>query len=220
MVKTTRGFSLVELLAVIAIVAILFGITVPIINRVVRSSHNTTCQANLRQLYTAINLYATDNGRYPPSAQESPSYITWYMYLLGQTNNGVSIGPKYLDSGEALGCPEGHFSKTPTVPRWEVSYGITSLPVWIAGGRTDSIPSFFTYKIHQRSEWPLIMDADYQRIFSLDNPTEDATNRERFKERHGDKANVMMADGHIEQVSYGDKRWSQANLNQNNLYDR
>jgi prepilin-type processing-associated H-X9-DG protein len=97
---------------------------------------------------------------------------------------------------------------------------MTSLPVWISGGRTDAIPAFFTNLLHRRSQWPLLMDTDYQRIFSLDNPTEGAPTRQRFTARHDDKANILMADGHVGQAAYGDTQWSQQNLNREGLYDR
>lgn len=79
-------------------------------------------------------------------------------------------------------------------------------------------PNFFTREFNNPSMWPLLMDGDTPRIFSIDNPQATSPVRERFSARHNGNANALMADGHIESVSYGDTRWSQRNLNTNNYF--
>jgi prepilin-type N-terminal cleavage/methylation domain-containing protein/prepilin-type processing-associated H-X9-DG protein len=56
-----RGFTLVELLTVIAIVAILGGILIPIVGRVRDSARTTQCVSNLRQWGTAARLFANEH---------------------------------------------------------------------------------------------------------------------------------------------------------------
>jgi prepilin-type N-terminal cleavage/methylation domain-containing protein/prepilin-type processing-associated H-X9-DG protein len=60
------GFSLVELLVVVAIIGLLAGLSVPAIGRAKAFSQQTTCTANLRTLHQATMNYASDNdGLFP-----------------------------------------------------------------------------------------------------------------------------------------------------------
>lgn len=56
-----QGFTLVELLVVIGVVALLIGMLLPALTRAREAANRTACLSNLRQVYTAFNLYAMDN---------------------------------------------------------------------------------------------------------------------------------------------------------------
>jgi prepilin-type N-terminal cleavage/methylation domain-containing protein/prepilin-type processing-associated H-X9-DG protein len=61
-----RGFTLVELLVVIAVVAVLAAMLLPVLSRARESARRAACQSNLRQIGTAFRLYASDyDGLYP-----------------------------------------------------------------------------------------------------------------------------------------------------------
>jgi len=65
--KSKRAFTLIEMLVVIAIVAILAALLLPALSRGKDSAKSAACKSNLRQLGIAVNLYATETGYYPAS---------------------------------------------------------------------------------------------------------------------------------------------------------
>ncbi len=67
-----RGFTLVELLVVIAVVAILVSLLLPALSRAKYSAGNTTCKSNLRQLSLGLSLYTTAHGCFPTFAGSQP----------------------------------------------------------------------------------------------------------------------------------------------------
>ncbi len=65
--RCVRAFTIVELLVVVAMLAILAAIIFPLLSRVRETARRAQCTANLRQLGEAFSLYANDWYGYWPS---------------------------------------------------------------------------------------------------------------------------------------------------------
>lgn len=101
-----RGFTLIELLVVIAIIAILASILFPVFSSVKRKGQQAQCISNLKQIVTAWQMYADDNGgRACPSYYWTESVAASWDFTLGP--NGVQPGllGAYTKSGEINRCP-------------------------------------------------------------------------------------------------------------------
>jgi len=75
--KRRKGFTLIELMIVIAIIAILAAILVPNFIRARAQGQVTACKSNLKNIGTALEMYSTDNsGRYPSAKTAlTPNYL-------------------------------------------------------------------------------------------------------------------------------------------------
>ena len=60
-----RGFTLIELMIVVAIIAILAGILIPNFVNARAQAQTSACESNLRSIATAMELYYADHQRYP-----------------------------------------------------------------------------------------------------------------------------------------------------------
>lgn len=70
--RRTKGFTLVELLVVISIIAILIGIAVPTLSTVRGSAQKVSCSSNLRQLGLVFEMYIQENKDTYPQARYMP----------------------------------------------------------------------------------------------------------------------------------------------------
>lgn len=74
--KPKRGFTLIELITVIFILAIIMAIMIPNMRRAFYKAKLTGCQSNLRNLATGVHQYSVENEHYPTNLGEiSPKYI-------------------------------------------------------------------------------------------------------------------------------------------------
>ncbi len=68
--RNKKGFTLIELMIVIAIIAILAAILVPNFMKARAQGQLTSCKSNVKNIGTACEMYSTDhNGRYPSKTQ-------------------------------------------------------------------------------------------------------------------------------------------------------
>jgi prepilin-type N-terminal cleavage/methylation domain-containing protein len=71
--SNSRAFSLVELLVVIAVVALLSSLLLPVLGKARGSSRATLCRSNLKQVALACAIYVSDNQEsFPPPLRQKP----------------------------------------------------------------------------------------------------------------------------------------------------
>ena len=76
-----RAFTLIEVLTVCAAVAVLLGVLVPVLSRARATARRCRCQANLRQIWMAWDLYLTDNnGRFFRGQNHNFDFGGWQGY--------------------------------------------------------------------------------------------------------------------------------------------
>jgi prepilin-type N-terminal cleavage/methylation domain-containing protein/prepilin-type processing-associated H-X9-DG protein len=107
-----RGFTLLELLVAIAIIAILAALLFPVYASAREAARKATCQSNLRQVGMAFAMYVTDHdGMYPNTGeprQAAGRYWRWPLkpYLTYARREGSS-GPLSSEGQDrnVLWCP-------------------------------------------------------------------------------------------------------------------
>ena len=99
--RIKKGFSLIELLAVIAIVTLSAGVLMPAINNQRAIARQTLCQSNLKQWAVIFRSYTQENdGRF---------YQAWYSS--NQTpvpldHRWMNCVRPYYDNPKILFCPQ------------------------------------------------------------------------------------------------------------------
>ena len=75
--RNKKGFTLIELMIVIAIIAILAAILVPNFLKARAQGQLAACESNLKNIATALEMYATDySGDYPSALSILTSNLT------------------------------------------------------------------------------------------------------------------------------------------------
>lgn len=148
--KNQRGFTLLEMMVVVAIIAILAAVLIPNFTHARAQAATSACMANLKSVATAFELYYTDKQAYPAgtnanidaSATGASGVLSGY---LGQPPEDPAAGSgKYYtytttSSGGVnayqIWCPGSHDPSTmksfaavstDTTLKYDSSHGVTS----------------------------------------------------------------------------------------------
>jgi prepilin-type N-terminal cleavage/methylation domain-containing protein/prepilin-type processing-associated H-X9-DG protein len=96
--KKDKGFSLTELIVVIAVIALLASLLLPAMSSAKKRAQGAYCRNNLRQIGTALASYTAEHSQYPLFTSFSENkkwYDTLKPYLPNGWSNGVYVCPAY-----------------------------------------------------------------------------------------------------------------------------
>lgn len=153
------GFTLVELLVVIGVIAVLVSLLLPVLSRALDASRRVTCANNLRQIHVGLVAYATDNfGGYPPpcpgtadGAYDFKTAEGGSIYRLsGTVYNGnwkvgygwllARRGSRFLTSGDAdpsaVYIPNFRVFYCPSMPKKEIN-SVDNVTWWTTADDVD-----------------------------------------------------------------------------------
>ncbi len=187
-----RGFTLIEMLVVLGIIAVLFAILFPVFSRARASARSAACVSQLSQLYKAAKMYSDDHDRtLVPARTQARSTgtqgITWCVLL-----------EPYMKGDQILICPEDDQPRATASSICKPhSYGINYLlsynSAWGAYpfvlnmssiNRVSDIVQFFDMDTRQDA-----MGASYQ-----------SHRVSRVAARHNERANFAFLDGHVKNL--------------------
>jgi len=127
-----KGFTLIELLVVIAIIGLLSSVILASLNTARKKGRDARRIADLKQLQTAVELYNSDNNKYPVGTGSAvavasalsalaPSYIgtvtddpsggSQHYYYIADTNGAFyCLGAKMEGTAPAVSCSNSGYT--------------------------------------------------------------------------------------------------------------
>jgi prepilin-type N-terminal cleavage/methylation domain-containing protein/prepilin-type processing-associated H-X9-DG protein len=228
-----RGFTLVELLIVIGIIAGLAAIVLSVFSHAREGGRKTTCQSNQKQILAALSMYLQDSdGRFPLGIQVtsvSPLDIgTWFDSLL-----------PYTKDQRVFQCPSDNTLIAETWPSFPVSYSANNTNLMLSGQTGHGArPPLHLSQVRSPSTTVFISDAATQTSLTPPYVTTSSTEKENCwyllapddspslgiatdnpdstvggpSLRHSGMSNVGFIDGHVkamhsQQWYYLDTPW-------------
>ena len=220
--RERRGFTLVELLVVIGIIALLVSILLPALNKAREDAKRVRCLSNERQLVMAWQMYASDNkghfcGSNTPSFQSPPDNKGWWYWAgAGNTLDCLYNGKlwPYLKNYDVYKCPNDRVMYTHT-------YSING---YLAGEDPDRI--FTTGQIQKSYATFVFIEELDPRGYEINSFMVNHYPNQSWNDEPGNMHNgagiISFADGHAIIWPFADQRtyvgqWNQSTPNSPDL---
>lgn len=196
----SNGFTLVEVLVVLAIMAVLASLSLSVFSRVRESGRATTCQSNLKQIAVAIQQYTQDySGHFPLNSYPlaTPLYTGRYPRTDMYWNETIS---PYLKVSSIFHCPSNPLDE-PT----NYSYNVFELnSVAHAPQKNkhwDGVPetqvSFASDVVLNSDSWAIYADG----LTATGAPTVTSCGELTMEALHSGGADFSYVDGHVKWLS-------------------
>lgn len=107
-----EGFTLIELMIVMALIALLASLVSPLVSNAIRRAKEATLQENLYQTRKAIDDYYADRGRYPADLKTlvEARYLRSLPYdpVTGRSDSWMLVQRQVEGEPEATGISDLH----------------------------------------------------------------------------------------------------------------
>lgn len=206
--RPVRGFTLVEILVVVAILAVLAAVVLVVTPRLLAKSRMATCASNLRQVGTLMNGYAAEHNGYYPVGGNPEGYIRRLCADLFPDGYPDTGGPKdavFFENGgpgAIFICPSHDTGREELGKSYLGNSYVLGVKVngeWLNNAYTgkplaglyDPARTYLVIEDWRRDGTKVWRGNDVRY-----KPTGDADN---FK-AHGDGRHYLYVDGHVEMI--------------------